>query len=455
MVTAAAVRVMEAGVPYPRPNERAVVRLWSNAHNLSEGLRAEDGSRFRVLYPGRPGGGAGPDFRDAVLQKESGETVRGDVEVHVEESGWRAHRHHVDPGYNGVVLHLVLHAAGRKATRQESGAGAPVARLPKEARERDDGPLPEPFAALVGGEPLGEALDRAGDRRFMARSAGFRAELERADPDEAAYGAVMEALGYAANRKPFRELARLVPFGRLVSMRREPETTRLLALEAMLVRGAGLLPHVDSERSLRLRAVLDHLPRTPSMPSGMWQMAGARPANHPLRRLTGAVRILDGHLERGLMRGLAAAAACGSRALADTLSAKPYVGAGRSRDISVTVALPLVHAWAGLRRDRKLENAVPGDVPPLSEATGERGHPRDDQAALPRRGFPGQDWRQAAPGAHADIQGGHHRLPGRPRAALASLQERAHLVGLPNLALLLVYLHGPGEVGHGVGHLST
>ena len=355
MVTAAAVRVMEAGAPYPRPNERAVVRLWSNAHNLSEGLRAEDGSRFRVLYPGRPGGGAGPDFRDAVLQKESGETVRGDVEVHVEESGWRAHRHHVDPGYNGVVLHLVLHAAGRKATRQESGAGAPVVRLPEEARERDDGPLPEPFAALVGGEPLGEALDRAGDRRFMARSAGFRAELERADPDEAAYGAVMEALGYAANRRPFRELARLVPFGRLVSMRREPETTRLLALEAMLVRGAGLLPHVDSERSLRLRAVLDHLPRTPSMPSGMWQMAGARPANHPLRRLTGAVRILDGHLERGLMRGLAAAAACGSRALTDTLSAKPYVGAGRSRDISVTATLPLVHAWAGLRRDRKLE----------------------------------------------------------------------------------------------------
>jgi hypothetical protein len=354
MVTAAAVRVMEAGAPYPRPKESAVVRLWSNAHNLSEGLRAEDGSHFRVLYPGRPGGGAGPDFRDAVLQNESGETVRGDVEVHVEESGWRAHRHHVDPGYNGVVLHLVLHAAGREVTRQESGAGAPVVRLPEEASEEDHGPLPEPFTALLDGKGLGEALDRAGDRRFMAKSAGFRAELELSDPDEAAYGAVMEALGYAANRKPFRELARLVPFGRLVSMRREPETTRLLALEAMLVHGAGLLPHVDAKRSLRLGAVLDHLPRTPSMPSGMWRMAGVRPANHPLRRLTGAARILDGHLERGLMRGLAAAAR-GSRALTDTLSARPYVGAGRSRDISVTAALPLVHAWAGIRRDRKLK----------------------------------------------------------------------------------------------------
>ncbi len=354
MVTAAAACVMEAGAPYPRPGESAVARLWSNAHNLSEGLRTEDGRRFRVLYPGRPGGGAGPDFRDAVLQDEAGATVRGDVEVHVEESGWRAHRHHVDPGYNGVVLHLVLHTAGRRATRQQSGAGAPVARIPEEASEESLGPLPEPFAALLGGGTAGEALDRAGDRRFLARSAGFRAELERVDPDEAAYGAVMEALGYAANRRPFRELSRRVPFRMLASMRGEPEATRLLALEAMLVRGAGLLPLADPASAGRMRAVLGHLPPGPTMPPGGWRTAG-RPANHPLRRLAGAARILDRHLERGLLRGLAEAASLGSRRLTDALSAKPYVGVGRAREAAVTAALPLVHAWAGMRRDRGLE----------------------------------------------------------------------------------------------------
>ena len=348
--------VMEAGSPYPAPDERAVVRLWSNAHNLSEGLRTEDGRRFRVLYPGRPGGGPGPDFRDAVLQTESGATVRGDVEVHVEESGWRAHRHHVDPGYNGVVLHLVLHTAGRKTTPQESGAAAPVVRLSEEAREDGHGPLPEPFAALLGGESTGDALDVAGDRRFMARSAGFRAELERSPPDEVAYRAVMEALGYAANRKPFRELARLVPFGALASMRGEPPATRLLALEAMLIRGSGLLPSVDSPaRVRRLRTVLKNIPPAPSMPPGRWRMAGMRPANHPLRRLTGAAHVLDGHLERGVMRGLAAAAALGGRSLEAALTVKPYVGVGRAREISVTAALPLLHSWAGLRRDRGLE----------------------------------------------------------------------------------------------------
>ena len=91
------------------------------------------------------------------------------------------------------------------------------------------------------------------------------------------------------------------------------------------------------------------------MPSKVWRTAGVRPANHPLRRLTGAASIMDRHLERGIIRGLAEAASRGSRPLTDALSAKPYVGAGRAREVSATVALPLVHAWAGMRRDRELE----------------------------------------------------------------------------------------------------
>ena len=418
MVTAAAACVMEAGASYPRPGERAVVRLWSNAHNMSEGLRSEDGHRFRVLYPGRPGGGPGPDFRDAVLQNESGETVRGDVEVHVDESGWRAHRHHVDPGYNGVVLHLVLHTAGRKATTQQSGASAPVARLPEEASsEEEDGPLPEPFAALLGGGAVDDALDRAGDRRFLARSAGFRAELERVEPDEAAYGAVMEALGYAANRRPFRELARLVPFGSLVSLRSEPEATRLLAMEAMLVRGAGLFNLLDPARSHRIRAVLDHLPPAPSMPPGRWRLAGVRPANHPLRRLTGAARILEAHLERGLMRGLATAAACGSRPLTDALSAKPPCRR-RPRKGSLGDGRAPTGPRLGRRQARPgARSALPGYLPVLPEAAGKRGNPRDDEAALPCGRFPWAAGGQAAPGAHAGIQGRDHRRSGRRRTA--------------------------------------
>ena len=46
---------------------------------------------------------AGPDFRDCILIDDSGDVIVGDVEVHVIAAGWSAHRHHVDPNYNGVV----------------------------------------------------------------------------------------------------------------------------------------------------------------------------------------------------------------------------------------------------------------------------------------------------------------------------------------------------------------
>lgn len=72
----------------------------------ANGWRTVDGRRLRVLYPGRPAPGHGPDFRDALLELD-GASLRGDVEVHRRPSEWRAHGHHQNPEYKGVVLHVV------------------------------------------------------------------------------------------------------------------------------------------------------------------------------------------------------------------------------------------------------------------------------------------------------------------------------------------------------------
>ncbi|PON11518.1 hypothetical protein C2W62_44400, partial [Candidatus Entotheonella serta] len=61
-----------------------------------------------VHSPGQWNRQAGPDFLQAVLEFDSGERQRGDVEVHRLASGWTAHQHHVDPRYNRVILHVVL-----------------------------------------------------------------------------------------------------------------------------------------------------------------------------------------------------------------------------------------------------------------------------------------------------------------------------------------------------------
>ena len=112
-----------------KPRERALAVLWQRAHKLSEGLVTEDGRPFRVVYPGRANPRAGPDFHDAVIATPSGELVMGDVELHLNAPDWYGHRHHTDPGYNGVILHVVLRPKGRSASEQQSGTWAPVASI--------------------------------------------------------------------------------------------------------------------------------------------------------------------------------------------------------------------------------------------------------------------------------------------------------------------------------------
>ena len=340
--------------PSHRPREEAVARLWRNAHTLSEGLQTEDGRRFRVLYPGRPGGGAGPDFRDTIVATEAGELVTGDVEIHVKASDWNSHRHQVDPNYNGVILHVVLYPTGLKTSDQQSRISVPVASLGAAAdtlrRAEDSGGA---GATALTGLDIGsvsELLDRAGDQRFLAKSAGFALEMERADADETLYGAIMEALGYSANRKPFRDLARMVPVSRLTALRREPPSTRLLAIKAIFFRAAGLAtPPAEAQQ---LKALLRRLPRTPTMAPGSWRLTGVRPANHPATRLTGAAYLFDRYVESGLGRGIERDVAGGGPAyLVNRLTVRPFIGTSRAREIGVNVVLPYIHALAGMKRD--------------------------------------------------------------------------------------------------------
>ncbi len=70
-------------------------------------MTTEDGEPVRVIYPGRINHNRGADLLDAVIT--TGRDVRkGDIEIHVKSSSWQAHRHHRDPAYNRVILHVVM-----------------------------------------------------------------------------------------------------------------------------------------------------------------------------------------------------------------------------------------------------------------------------------------------------------------------------------------------------------
>ena len=285
--------------PLKQIPEALLARLWRERAARREAFTTLDGRRVRVLYPGRPGTGAGPDFRDALLEQD-GATVRGDVEVHRRPEEWHSHGHHRDPRYQGVVLHVVAVAGRTPASALSTGGQAPVVELAPlmASPPPGDGPSLSPlwpllarqgFQVPAGPQALAGLLDAAGEARFLEKSGAFFRGLKSQEAQEVLYRGLMEALGYSRNRQAFLELARRVPYGQARDRALQVlPAQRPQVLEGLLLRESGLAPRQGS-----------HPTPIP------WQLAQVRPANHPRRRIAGAAQLLARYLEVGLLKGLA------------------------------------------------------------------------------------------------------------------------------------------------------
>ena len=332
--------------------ERALWKLWKRRAALQEEFRTGSGRRVRVLYPGRTGTAAGPDFRDALLEVEGVGVVRGDVEIHLRGKDWAAHGHSDDPNYNGVVVHGALRV-DEQATRLHSGATVPVIGLDGLLTGKDDdAPAPAfdlwPLLARKGfprptsKQEAGELLDRAGDQRFRAKASELGRFTQEQGAEQTLYEALMEGLGYRHNRQPFLKLAQRAPYATVqrAALRLPPEE-RAPAILGWLLAISDLGDPAARSRPAGLRQ---------TMSKEEWHLFRVRPSNRPENRIKGAARLLTRYLDAGLVEGLQAAAGTGqpghlTNALAVEGSGGPaYIGAGRARELAVNAVLPFLHA---------------------------------------------------------------------------------------------------------------
>lgn len=94
----------EEAFPY---SENILHWVWEQRLYQHYGLESTCGKSIQVLNPGCLNTTDGPDFLDAQIQV--GSTVwYGSVELHLNSSSWFLHEHHKDPGFNNVILHVVL-----------------------------------------------------------------------------------------------------------------------------------------------------------------------------------------------------------------------------------------------------------------------------------------------------------------------------------------------------------
>ncbi|MEP6871539.1 MAG: DUF2851 family protein [Anaerolineaceae bacterium] len=244
--------------------ESAVAARW--AAGFRGALRLEDGRGLKVVFPGVPGGSSGPDFKGAILDA-AGDLLRGDVEIHLRASGWRAHGHHRDPAYASVVLHAVAaNDTGALATLHASGRAIAVLVLPAVDGQAAFPPPFTPPCALVAaqGSAPGEALERLGLRRLRIKAVRAGPLVASCGAAQALYALSLEILGGPPNRAAFASLARRLPLAALLERTERAPIPRQLLIAAELrdaaamlaVRRAGLRPMASPARRLEVAAAV-------------------------------------------------------------------------------------------------------------------------------------------------------------------------------------------------------
>ncbi len=372
MITYAKVSTEETairGIGEPSKDERPAIperllwKLWKRRAARQDEFRTGAGTRVRVLYPGRAGTAAGPDFRDALLDVEGLGLVRGDVEIHLRQRDWDAHGHGDDPNYNGVALHAALEVDSPE-TALHSGNAAPVVSLSgllDEAEDTEPADIdetqvasdlwellaPRGYSRPINAAEAGELLDRAGDERFRRKASLLGRFAAEQGPEQTLYEGLLEGLGYRHNQQPFVKLAQAAP---IAALRRAAlpvlAEQRLMALRHWLLAVSGLADDTSASPP-RLPPGLG-----PAMERKEWHLFRVRPANHPAARIEGAAELVARFLERGLLAGLADSAGSPSQLTAAlTVDGRgggtAPIGSGRAWDLAVNAVLPLLHSLDG------------------------------------------------------------------------------------------------------------
>ena len=399
--------------------EKLLHCLWFDPRWRPGVLRTLDGQSITVHSPGRWNVHPGPDFQQATITFADGERCRGDVEIHRYASGWTAHRHHSDPRYNNVMLHVFLWNDRKdQVVVRADGQSVPQIALehclPRplltyradvvlEDYPRRNVPVPgRCYEALRRLEPgqVGAFLDRAGDVRLRQRMWRWAPRASQSGLEQAAYEAVLRGLGSTGHRQHFQELARTVSWREAQTcLDGVPAPARRLAAEALLLGVAGMLPDLDQagrfddDTRSYVEDLYEHWLGFPAAirqrawHTVNWRQPNVRPANSPERRLAGMACLLDAchgtslidvgaSLCRGSATGeaksrelcnvLTALLTCGEpsywsrRARFGSRQGRPQhlIGAGRALTVVIDALLPLLLLYAQHHADTSLRDSL-------------------------------------------------------------------------------------------------
>jgi len=139
-------------------DERLLVRIWERQLVAADNMVTGSGERLQVIHPGKENRDSGPDFLGAIIATDVSGLQVGDVEIHRRAGDWRSHGHQHDPGYNGVMLHVVW--KGGVSVALQNGGVVPTLSLRRCLAGSLDEVLQWAYLSLVPIEPCQAASRR-------------------------------------------------------------------------------------------------------------------------------------------------------------------------------------------------------------------------------------------------------------------------------------------------------
>ncbi|MBK6379685.1 MAG: DUF2851 family protein [Chitinophagaceae bacterium] len=86
--------------------EKLLQYIWQFQYFNYGDLYTEEGEALQIIHPGSLNSNQGPDFSDAKI-KINTTTWAGSIELHINTSDWKNHKHSNDKNYKNVILHVV------------------------------------------------------------------------------------------------------------------------------------------------------------------------------------------------------------------------------------------------------------------------------------------------------------------------------------------------------------
>lgn len=268
--------------------------LWRTRRFDHRDLKTTLGQSLQIQHPGEYNTNAGPDFFNARISID--DTLwAGNVEMHLMSSEWLTHRHHQDPAYDSVILHVVFRE--NQPVTLPDGRRLPCLEL--------DGRIPEGLAATYRKLETAQSwipcefafrdapeviksqwFDRLLIERLEERTNSLSGTLQRCGQhwEEALYQTIASCFGLKINVQPFEALSRTLPLSILHRHRNHP-----LQLEALLFGQAGFLSGTlrDEWPQLLQREYL-HMAnkyRLTPLEVQQWKFFRLRPSGFPTVRL--------------------------------------------------------------------------------------------------------------------------------------------------------------------------